>query len=306
MLLAKTERNKKQVKPVPSKEKAKGSLAKKKSKAREAAMAKQVGRQASPSEIEDDAEDSEVEDPPRGRLVLEGDPDFEEAFQASRRARQSAREARGPPRGTPQPTPRILDRTLAAPSRPSRASAPPAHLASGRAAASRSNYNPMTGLPLVGPHRRPHALSPYGDNPPRHRGSPVNEFRPAPSSSARVNVTGRPITMRTSNPPGLGFPAAPADRPHPNVYAPAPDGSHRHYADSSGRPAFVRYPRPLPPGSRVGFTTNQRAEAQAQAQAQNIALSHNQAEFTQLVSSSPLPPTPQLLTTVTWIHTHSY
>ena len=281
LALAKTKGKKKKVASESSKGKAKAKVAPKSKKA--AATKKKAERQTSSPEAEEDSEDGEVENPFRNRLVFEGDPDFEEAFQASRRARRAAQEARRPRRSTPQPVPGNPNPTLAVPGRSSQASAPPAHLAPRPAAAPHQNYNPRTGLPFVGPYRRPHALSPYGEYQPRRRGSPMREITFAPSASPRLDITGRPITVRTSDPPARNFftTATPADRPRPNVYAPAPDGSHRHYSDNSGTPAFVRYPPLLPSNSRVAFTPNQRAEAQLQAQAQNMAFSHSQAESTQ-------------------------
>lgn len=178
---------------------------------------------------------------------------IEEAIQAARLRRRQARQAQAAPEVRP------------APRRPPRAA--PAHESVSRAYTSDSGsqslegptllapsrprpINPITGLPFLGPRRRPEALSGYGDRQTRRRSPAVgSSIRAAPSTSVRDN-TMRPVAPRS------GFPVPPAMNFRPSVYAPGPDGMHYHFTDNSGIPAFTRHFEPT--NSHIGFTPYQR------------------------------------------------
>ena len=191
------------------------------------------GKQAATDpEVEDDPEDGGAGDSSAGTFLYEGDPGFEEAFQAARLRRQQAQQAQAAPedRSAPRPPP------LAAP-------------ASGSLPRPRP-INPITGLPFLGPRRRPEALSGYGDRQTRRRSPAVgSSTRTAPSTTVRDN-TMRTVATRT------GFPVTPTMNFRPSVYAPRPDGMHYHYTDNSGVPAFARHFEPT--NSHIGFTPDQR------------------------------------------------
>ena len=178
------------------------------------------GKQAATDpEVDNDPEDGGVGDSSAGTFLYEGDPGFEEAFQAARLRRQQAQQAQAAPEVRPPP------RAAPAPE-----SVPPSRP---------RPINPITGLPFLGPRRRPEALSGYGDR----------QTRTAPSTAVRDN-TMRPVGTRT------GFPVTPTVNFRSSVYAPGPDGMHYHYTDNSGVPAFARHFEPT--NSHIGFTPDQR------------------------------------------------
>ena len=178
---------------------------------------------------------------------------IEEAIQAARLRRRQARQAQAAPEIRP------------APRRPLRAA--PAHDSVPQAYTSDSGsqslegstllapsrprpINPITGLPFLGPRRRPEALSGYGDRQTRRRSPAVgSSTRAAPSTTLRDN-TMRPVAPRS------GFPVPPTMNFRPSVYAPGPDGMHYHFTDDSAIPAFARHFEPT--NSHIGFTPYQR------------------------------------------------
>lgn len=247
-----------------------------------------------------ESEDSEGGDSPAPQIFLEGDLGFEEAFQASRRGRHQVRDTGRAPQGPPRPGPRapttsvnrrrshyqvsdsellgdMEDDTLAPPTRPPytvaapQVSALPTHPTNTPVPLPRQNRNisAITGRPFAGPHRHPEALSGYGDSPMHRRGTSARDPRVAPSTSVGIteDSNGRATVTRTSNAAMLGLPVAQAHRPPQSFYAPAPDGSHRHYPDGSGTPSFATRPEPSS-RSRMGFTPNQRAHRHAQTNVQ--------------------------------------
>lgn len=297
-------RTRKVAKPTTAVAKAKD--VKKKPKKKKLATAKMADQQDSTtdpdlSEPDDDEEDNNEEgDSSGGRFLIEGDTGFETAYQASIQARREARASGRAPRRAPRPgrrpsanppnrrTPHVSvsellgdtdDSNFVAPAlRPDtvtapRASAPPTRPTDAPPPAPHRNISAITGLPFAGQHRRPEALSGYGDGPMRRRTSPVRDSRVAQSTSVRTaeDNDGRDAVTRTSNAARLGLPVASTDRPPQSFYALGPDGSHHHHTDGSGTATYTTRPGPSS-NPRVGFTPNQRAQAQAaQAQAQNDA-----------------------------------
>ena len=228
----------------------------------------------------------------RNSILQPGDPGFEEAFQESNRARRrraaeaaqaaggGTQEDRRDPNGPPRPAPHDL------PHRPSRPSSvhdtpylgrqAPSDTPSGAeplgtegrtppTQAPRQNISAITGRPFAGRHRRPEALSPYGDNPVRHWNPAVGRPRAAPPLGLRVTQghTARPTATRTDN---TGRPSAPILPPRQGVYFRGPEGMHIYYPDESGIPAGQQQWEQST--TRTTFTHTQRRELELARQAQ--------------------------------------
>ncbi len=267
--LVKARAQPKMAKPATSKGQTKTVVDKKKKKTKRPVASR---RRIDSSEPDDP--DRQEEDPEPGPILYEGDPGFEEAFERSRRER-AARSGIGNPSGrsTPRRTPEADTSAPPAPARRQRTSA-------------------ITGLPYVGPDRRPEALHTYGDGQRSRRYSPVgvrNTRVAPPPPSARVTQA-NPRRPAATRPSSTNLPTAPADRPHRDVYVRMPDGSHHHYTDNSGIPAYIVRPEPPEPGAdfgpRIGFTPNQRREGQL-LQAQINAQINTQSPY-QMGSAQPV------------------
>lgn len=226
----------------------------------------------------------------RDSILQPGDAGFEEAFQESNRARRrraaEATQAAGgeiqddrrAPNGPPQSAPHDF------PQRPLRPS--PVHDTSqlGRQAPSdppsdseplgtadlmppthapRHNISAITGRPFAGRHRRPEALSPYGDNPVRRPAVGRTRAAPPPGSRVTQRNAARPTAARTRT---AGAPTLlpPPPPPRQGVYFRTPEGTHVYYPDDSGVPAGQQqWPHS---NTRTAFTPTQRRELELLAQ----------------------------------------
>lgn len=228
----------------------------------------------------------------RNSILQPGDPGFEEAFQESNRARRRraaeaaqaaggvTQEDRRDPNGPPRPAPHDLPHRPPRPSpvhdtpylgrqdpsdTPSGAEPLGTEGATPPTQAPRQNISAITGHPFAGRHRRPEALSPYGDNPVRHRNPAVGRPHAAPPLGVRVTQdhTARPTATRTDN---TGRPSAPILPPRQGVYFRGPEGMHIYYPDESGIPAGQQQWEQST--TRTTFTHTQRRELELARQAQ--------------------------------------
>ena len=246
------------------------------------------------SESEDDSKDSEAGDLPRGRLFFEGDPGFEDAYQAARAARRQAapspqfrpsrrapvEESDDQPHSLSPNTPSASESLgalggqgpapLAAHPRSNTTTTPSAStpLADPPPPPHRTVISAITGLPLVGPNRRPEALSGYGDGPTVRRVPNVGSTRAAPSASTRATQgnTARNTGTRVGD---FAFPVAPANRGRPDVYVRAPDGLHHHFTDNSGRPTYLTRATPDGPVTLIRGMGPAQASAYAHTNMQS-------------------------------------
>ena len=245
-------------------------------------------RSTSEAGSENDADESDAAGSSIPQIFQEGDPGFEEAFQASRRRRQAQR-PRSPSlrhrSSSSRPTSRDSGRdpsglsmvsdsellgemeddtvprsttTNPNPASPSIPSSPPAPLPR-----QNRHRNAITGLPFVGRHRNRRGLNPLRDIQPRRRASPTRDSPTAQASRLHVteDLTGRAIVTGPYIAAALGLPVGQPNRPPQSVYTPTPDGAHHHYTDGTGRRSFITYPGPSS-NSRIGFTPGQRASRQ--------------------------------------------
>ena len=243
----------------------------------------------SEAERENDADASDMADSSIPRIYQEGDPGFEEAFQASRRRRQAQQSGRSPRRRHRSSSSR---RTSPNSSLPRRGPLGPMvsdsellgemeddtqnTVTNPQVSALRSNptnlpaplsrqnrrRSAITGQPFTGRHhnRRGSNPNPYRNIQPRRRASTNRDSPVAQPTHLRVteDITGRAIVAESSSAALLELPVERPDRPAQSVYALAPDGAHHHYTDETGTASFTTYPEPSS-NSRMGFTPGQRA-----------------------------------------------
>ena len=279
--------------------KGKDNAGKRKSKSKSFGKTKKVKRSVinqrrhstSEAELENDADESEVAGSSIPQIFQEGDPGFEEAFQASRHRRQAQRSGRSPRRRRRSSSSRRTSRTSNSPGRgpsgPSMVSdsellgemeddtpAPRSTVTHSQVHASPSNptsppaplprqnrhRSAITGLPFAGRHRNSRGSNPHRDLQPRRRASPNRDSPIAQGTRLHVteDITGRAIVTGSSIAAALELPVVQPDRPAQSVYAPAPDGAHHHYADGTGTRSFTTYPEPSS-NPRIGFTPGQRS-----------------------------------------------
>ena len=276
-------------------EKGKDNAGKRKLKSKSFGKTKKVKRSVihqrrqstSEAELENDADESDVAGSSVPQIFQEGDPGFEEAFQASRRRRQAQRSARSP-RRRHRSSSRRTSRNSNSPGRgPSGLSmvsdsellgemedesqvprstgtnaqvqAPPS---SPPAPLPRQNRHrsAITGLPFAGRHRNPRGFNPHQGAQPHRRASPTRDspIAQAPRLQVTEDINGRAVVTGTSIAAALELPVAQPDRPAQSVYTPAPDGTNHHYTDATGTLSYTTYPEPSS-NSRIGFTPGQRA-----------------------------------------------
>ena len=254
----------------------------------------QRSNSATEAELEDDADESDMADSPIPQIFQEGDPGFEEAFQASRRRRQAQRSEHSPRRRHRSSSSRRARRDSNAPGQGpsgpatvsnsellgemeddtlmppntvanSQVPAPPSYRTNAPAPLPRQNRHrsAITGRRFAGRHRHRGVLNSYKDIQTHRRASSTRGSRVAKITSLHVteDITGRATVTGLSNAASLGLPVGQPDRPAQSVYTPAPDGSHHHYTDNSGTLSFTTYPEPSS-NSRIGFTPRQRASRQ--------------------------------------------
>lgn len=253
----------------------------------------------------------------RNSILQPGDPGFEEAFQESNRARRrraaeaaqaaggGTQEDRRAPNGPARSAPHDLSQR---PPRPSSVhetpylhrqapSDTPSGLeplgTEGRmppTQAPRQNISAITGRPFAGPHRRPEALSPYGNNPVHHRSPAVGRPRAAPPLGLRVTQgnTARPTATRTDN---TGRPSAPILPPRQGVYFRTPKGMHIYYPDESGIPAGQQQWEQST--TSTTFTHTQRRELELARRAQTNVHPPPPPSLPQPSRPPPPPPPPQ-------------
>ena len=248
-------------------------------------------KSTSEAELENDADESDVAGSSIPQIFHEGDPGFEEAFQASRQRRRAQRSGRSPRRRHRSSSSRRTSRNSNSPGRgpsgPSMVSdsellgemeddtlaprstatrpqvpAPPSNPTSPPAPLPRENRHrsAITGLPFAGRHRNRREFNLSRDVQPRRRASPNRDSPIAQATRLHVteDITGRAIVTGASIAAALELPVGQPDRPALSVYASAPDGAHHHYTDGTGTRSFTSYPEPSS-NSRIGFTPGQRA-----------------------------------------------
>lgn len=251
--------------------------------------------------LDNNAEDSDGQDAAPTQFFFEGDPGFEEAYQASIRGRARRQGARRAPPPPPQDSP----------SRGRHASTPPSTRTSSRDSVSDSELlgemegrtlgtpahryptvparpvretpalptdpptparpqaiSAITSLPFAGANRRREALGGYGDNMPYRSESPVRGSRVTQATSIRITQdnNGRSEVTRRSIAASIGLPVAPANRPPRSFYSHSPNGNYYQYRNGSETPTSASRPDPSSNRSRIPFDPNERTRTQAQAQ----------------------------------------
>lgn len=256
--------------------------------------------------LDNNAEDSDGQDAAPTQFFFEGDPGFEEAYQASIRGRgrrQGTRRAPPPPpqdspsRGRHASTPpstrpssrdtvsdsellgEMEGRTLGTPAhryptvpaRPVRET--PALPTNPPTPARPQAISAITGLPFAGANRRREALGGYGDNMPYRSESPVRGSRVTQATSIRITQdnNGRSEVTRRSIAASIGLPVAPANRPPRSFYSHSPNGNYYQYRNGSETPTSASRPDPSSSRSRIPFDPHERTRTRAQSPAAETA-----------------------------------